>query len=371
MTAQIFPVPLNVRMRRSPFWERSHAAGATTYSVYNGVLLASSFASLEEDYHHLLSAVQLWDVGCERQVEIAGPDAARLVQMTTPRDISRLKDDQCFYVPTVDGDGGMTNDPVLLKVGEDRYWLSIAPSDMILYCRALAASLKLDVVVREPDVWPLAIQGPKSHELVRRVWGDAASDIRFFRHKRVDVNGTPMVLARSGYSTQGGYELYFEGRSGGDLLWNQLMEAGCDLDIRAGCPNNSERIESGLLAYGMDITADMTPFEAGLGVFCEIERDVGCLGWTALQSKIAPSRGIRPIEIEGAPPPHLSVYWRVADENGRDVGRISASGRAFSFGVNAAIGLIDQSAWHGGTALIVHAPDGPRAGVVKEKFWRR
>ncbi|WP_306113016.1 MULTISPECIES: dimethylsulfoniopropionate demethylase [unclassified Roseovarius] len=361
-------MPLTVRMRRSPFWARSHAAGAQGYIVYNNMLIATGFACGEEDYRHLKSAVQLWDVGCERQIEISGPDAARLVQMSTPRDISKMVDDQCFYIPTVDRRGYMTNDPVLLRLDEDRYWVSIADSDLILYYKGLAAGLGLDVSVHEPQVAPLGIQGPKADELAARIWGAQVKDIRFFRHARVDVNGTPMVLARSGYSVQGGYELYFEGETGGDILWDQLMEAGRDLDVCAGCPCQAERVEAGLLSYLSDITPDMTPFEAGLGRFCDMERDPGCLGWDALQAKQTPTRQIRPIEIAGDPLPPQGTFWPVEAE-GQRVGRISSSCRAYDFDCNAAIGLIDASHWEPGTAVQVHTPAGMREAEIKEKFW--
>ncbi len=363
-------MPLTVRMRRSPFWARSHVAGAQGYIVYNNMLIATGFAGSEEDYRHLKSAVQLWDVGCERQIEISGPDAARLVQMSTPRDISKMADDQCYYIPTVDRQGCMTNDPVLLRLDEDRYWVSIADSDLILYYKGLAAGLGLDVSIHEPHVAPLGIQGPRADELAARIWGDKVKDIRFFRHARVDVNGTPMVLARSGYSVQGGYELYFEGGTGGDTLWDQLMEAGKDLDIRAGCPCQAERVEAGLLSYLSDITQDMTPFEAGLGKFCDMVRNAGCLGWAALQGKQTPSRQIRPVEIAGGPLPPQGRFWPVT-AGGRSVGRISSSCRAHDFDCNAAIGLIDASHWHPGTALSVHTSDGPRDAVVRAEFWGR
>lgn len=371
MNNTITSMPLTVRMRRSPFWERSNAAGAQGYIVYNNMLIATGFVDPEEDYRHLKSAVQVWDVGVERQIEIFGPDAAKLVQMSTPRDLARMKDDQCYYIPTVDREGCMTNDPVLLRLDEDRYWVSIADSDLILFYKGVAAAIGLEVTIHEPHVSPLGIQGPKADELARRVWGDQVSDLKFFRHKRVDVNGRPMILARSGYSVQGGYELYYEGEDGGEVLWDQLMEAGRDLDVRAGAPVQAERVEAGLLSYLSDITHDMTPFEAGLGKFCNLENDVGCVGYKALQEKRDPMRQIRPIEIDGDPLPPQGVFWRVTDLEGNAIGRISSSCRAYSYNCNAAIGLIDAPYWTPGTEVQVHTPDGLRIGIIKEKFWGR
>ena len=357
-------------MRRSPFWSRSHAAGAQGYIIYNHMLIATGFTSPEEEYRHLKSAVQLWDVGVERQIEISGRDAKHLVQLATPRDIGQMQDDQCYYIPTVDAQGGMTNDPVLLRLEEDRYWVSISDSDLILFFKGAAAALGLDVKIFEPDVFPLAIQGPRADDLVAALWGDELRDLRFFRHTRVSVDGISMVIARSGYSIQGGFELYFEGHRGAETLWDQLIEAGRDLDVRAGTPCQSERIEAGLLSYLTDITPDMTPFEAGLGKMCNIERDIACIGMTALRAKRVPKRQIRPIEIDGHPLPMQETFWPVLAK-GEPVGRISSSCRAFDFDCNAAIGLVNDSHWEPGAQLTVLTPDGVREALVKEKFWGR
>lgn len=359
---------MTARMRRSPFFNRSHACGAQAYIVYNNMLLATVFASPEEDYHHLKRAVQLWDVGCERQIEISGKDAARLIQMSTPRDISTLKADQCFYMPTVDRNGCMTNDPVLLQIDEDRFWVSIANSDLMLYYKGLAAGLNLEVSIHEPEVAPLGIQGPKADALVERVWGAEASSIRFFRHKRIDVNGKQMILARSGYSLQGGYELYYEGSTGGDELWDQLMEAGKDLDVRAGSPCLAERVEGGLLSYLSDITQDMTPFEAGLGHFCHIDRDTDCLALDALREKREPKRQIRALSIAGISVPPVTKFWTIADQAGNSVGRVSSSARAFSYDCNIAIGLVNKSHWDIDTELVVQTPEGERQAKVLAEF---
>ncbi|MEM9432407.1 MAG: dimethylsulfoniopropionate demethylase [Pseudomonadota bacterium] len=363
-------MPLTVRMRRSPFWASSHAHNPHGYLVYNNTLIASYFGVPEDEYYHLKSAVQLWDVGCERQIEISGPDAKRLVQMSTPRNIERMADEQCYYIPTVDRYGGMTNDPVLLRLEEDRYWVSISDSDLMLFYKGVAAALRLDVSIHEPDVSPLGIQGPKADELAARIWGDEVRELRFFRHMRVDVNGTQMVLARSGFSTQGGFELYFEGVTGGGQLWDQLFEAGRDLDVRAGAPHQSERIESGMLSYLSDITADVTPFEAGLGKLCKMDEDIGCLGFDALRAKQNPTRKIVPIEIDGQPLPPQETFWTVLGGGGC-VGHISSSCRAFSFECNAAIGLINVSHCTPGMALEVLTPDGTRDAIVKDTFWGR
>ncbi|RZV99010.1 MAG: dimethylsulfoniopropionate demethylase, partial [Rhodobacteraceae bacterium] len=242
------------RLRRTPFSEGVEAAGVKAYTVYNHMLLPTVFASVQEDYAHLKRAVQIWDVACERQVELRGPDAGRLMQMLTPRDLGGMTAGQCYYVPIVDETGGMLNDPVALKLAEDRYWISIADSDLLMWVKAVVYGYRLEVLVDEPDVSPLAVQGPLADELAARVFGDAVRKLRFFRFGWFDFDGACHVIARSGYSRQGGFEIYVEGGRNGMPIWSALMEAGRELDVRAGCPNGIERIEGGLLSYGNDMT---------------------------------------------------------------------------------------------------------------------
>ncbi|MBQ0751477.1 MAG: dimethylsulfoniopropionate demethylase, partial [Roseovarius sp.] len=196
------------RLRRTPFSQGVEAAGVKAYTVYNHMLLPTVFRSVEEDYRHLKEAVQVWDVACERQVELRGPDAGRLMQMLTPRDLRGMTPGQCFYVPIVDETGGMLNDPVAVKLSEDRWWISIADSDLLYWVKGIVQGWRLDVLVDEPDVSPLAIQGPRADDLMAAVFGDAVRDIRFFRFGHFDFQGRDMVIARSGYSKQGGFEIY-------------------------------------------------------------------------------------------------------------------------------------------------------------------
>ncbi|SVE50228.1 uncharacterized protein METZ01_LOCUS503082, partial [marine metagenome] len=175
----------SIRVRRTPFSRRVEEAGVRAYSVYNHMLIPQSFRSPEEDCAHLKQAVQVWDVSCERQVEIKGPDALELMQMTTPRNLSGMADDQCYYVPMVDAQGQMLNDPVAIRLAEDRYWLSLADSDMLYYCKGLAIGRGLNVEVFEPDISPLAVQGPQADELIGRVFGPEIVATRFFRHKTI------------------------------------------------------------------------------------------------------------------------------------------------------------------------------------------
>ncbi len=357
------------RIRRTPFSRRVEAAGVKGYTCYNHMHLPTIFRSVEEDYAHLKSAVQVWDVSVERQVEITGPDALKLVQMTTPRDLRRMADDQCFYIPIVDHRGGMLNDPVLNKLADDRFWVSLSDSDMLYYYMGLSNGFGLNVEVFEPDVSPLAIQGPKADELVRRVFGSDVVDTRFFRHKTVTVEGEEMIIARSGWSLQGGFELYVNGSEHGEAIWDVLFEAGADLDVRAGCPNSIERIEGGLLSYGNDMTMDHTPFEAGLGKFCHLETATGCLGNAALRKRQDPVRQIRPIEIDGGKVPSLNTLWPLKDNSGDPAGHVSSAIWSPDFQTNVAIAMVHKAHWAPGTELTVDAPDKSRSVRVRDKFW--
>ncbi|MEX0304492.1 MAG: dimethylsulfoniopropionate demethylase, partial [Leisingera sp.] len=185
--ATIFP---SRRVRRTPFSAGVAAAGMSVCTVYNRMILPSVFASQEEDYRHLKTHVQVWDVSCERQVAVQGPDARRLLDMISPRDLDRMAPDQCYYMPAIDRDGGMLNDPVLVKLADDHYWISVADSDYLHYVLGIADALALNVRVWEPDVSPLAVQGPKADDLMARVFGDEAREIRFFRYKRLAFQDT-------------------------------------------------------------------------------------------------------------------------------------------------------------------------------------
>ncbi|MEE8304507.1 MAG: dimethylsulfoniopropionate demethylase [Candidatus Tectomicrobia bacterium] len=359
----------SIRLRRTPFSRRVEAAGVKAYTVYNHMLLPTVFRSVEEDYAHLKSAVQVWDVSCERQVEIAGPDAQRLVQITTPRDLANMAEDQCYYIPMVDEQGAMLNDPVLIKLAEDRYWVSLADTDMLFYYKGLANGFGLDVKVLEPDASPLAMQGPKADQLVGRVFGQEIVETKFFRYKTITFLGKEMIIARSGWSLQGGFEIYVDGSEYGEALWDTLFEAGADLDVRAGCPNGIERIEGGLLSYGNDMTVDHTPFEAGLSRYCHLDTATDCLGHGALLEKRNPARQIRPVEIDGPAVPAVTQLWPLKNHSGNPAGHVSSAAWSPDFQTNVAIGMVHNDQWEPGTVLLVDAPAGTRAARVREKFW--
>ncbi|NCW61703.1 MAG: dimethylsulfoniopropionate demethylase [Rhodobacteraceae bacterium] len=310
------------RVRGTPFTAGVQAAGAKAYTVYNHMLLPSYFESYEADYRHLKEHVQVWDVAVERQVSIKGPDALRLMKLMSPRDMDRMADDQCYYVPICDHNGGMLNDPVAIKLAQDHYWLSLADGDLLQYALGLAIASKMDVEIVEPDVSPLAVQGPKADELMSRVFGDDVRDIRFFRYKRMAFMDTEFVVARSGWSKQGGFEIYVDGTQFGMPLWDALMP--------------EDYIGKSVI---------------------EAQKENGT------------PRQIRPIEISGSGDlPHNATGWSVYVD-GKNVGLIASATWSPDFNTNVAIGMIDAGYWEAGQELIVDTGVGGRSARVKDRFW--
>ncbi len=354
------------RTRRTPFTDRVEACGVKGYTVYNHMLLPTAFRSLEEDYRHLCRHVQIWDVACERQVELQGPDAARLAQLMTPRDLSRASVGQCLYAPVIDQDAGMINDPVILKLAEDRFWLSIADSDVLLWAMGLAHGLGLDVIVDEPDVSPLAVQGPKAEDLMAAVFGAAVRQIRFFRFARLEFRGRPLVVARSGWSKQGGFEIYLDDAAQGHALWDALWEAGKPFEVAAGCPNLIERVEGGLLSYGSDMTRANNPLECGLDRYCQLDGAIEFIGRDALRRlrDEGVARQIRGVRFGGEACPACTSLWPVVADGGV-VGQVTTAVWSPRFEANLGFAMIERGHWEPGQQIAVNCPDGSeRQGVV-------
>ncbi len=357
------------RTRRTPFSQYVEDAGVRAYTVYNRMLLPAVFRSLEEDYHHLKSAVQVWDVSCERQVRLRGPDALRMLQLLTPRDLTKISTKRCMYVPITDQNGGMLNDPVAIKISDEEVWISIADSDLLFWVQAIAGCNGFHVVVDEAEVFPLAVQGPKATELTVRVFGDRIREMKFFGADRFVFADEEILITRTGYSKQGGFEIYVEGRHYAGELWHALFEAGADLDVRAGCPNLIERIEGGLLSFGNDMTFENTPLECGLGRCVDDSQLATCYGGRALAEERAngSQRMVRALTVSDKIPRCDRAWPLISNE--RLVGQITSAYRSPDFGVNVAIGMVDHTHWDAGTEMTVMTHAGPRAAKVQQKFW--
>lgn len=286
-----FEIAIACNVRKSPYFDATVADGVRAFSVYNHMFAPSHFGDPEAEYRALLEKVVMWDVACERQVEMAGPDAERLIRYLTPRNIAGITIGQGRYVPLCDHDGSLINDPVLQKLTDDCFWLSIADSDILLWARAIAAERRLDVRVTEPDASPLGVQGPRADDVVASLFGDWVRELKYFGFRETELKGMPILLARSGWSKQGGFELYLRDARRGTELYDRVKEAGTPFGILPGAPSDIERVESGLLSYGADARFGVNPFEAGLGAFVNLDRDDDFIGKAALQRIV--KEGIR------------------------------------------------------------------------------
>lgn len=276
----MFPTP---RLRPSPFFASAMADGMVAGNVYNRMIMPTNYGDPEAEYWRLINGVSQWDVGIERQVQIAGPDAARLVQILSPRDMSHCKVGQGKYVPLCNHRGTIINDPIILKLAEDLFWLSIADSDMWLWAGAIAAERGLDVEVSEPDVSPMAIQGPMAENVVAAVCGNWVRGLKYFWFRETDIDGIPVAVQRSGWSKQGGFEIYLRDGTKGARLWNIFKEAGRPWGIGPGAPSTAERTESGLVSVGGDTDDQTNPYEVRLGKYVDLDVPDDVIGINALR----------------------------------------------------------------------------------------
>ena len=280
------------RIKRSPFHESIVKDGVKSFYPYNNMFLPTGYGNPEKEYWRLINSVSMWDVACQRQVEITGPDALNLAQILSPRDLSVFSVGQSKYIAMCDHRGVIINDPILSKLDQNKYWFSIADSKVLFWARAIAAEKKLNVNIIEPDVSPLAIQGPKAVDVVSSIFGDWVKDLKYFYFKETSINKIPILLVRSGWSKQGGFEIYLKDGSKGNELWELVKEAGKPWGIGPGYPNTTERIESGLLSWGGDTDDNTNPYEVRLGKYVDLDVPDDVIGIDALRQikQVGPTR---------------------------------------------------------------------------------
>ena len=359
------------RLRKSAFETRSFQAGAKVVTIYNKMILPLMFESPLADYQHLCEHVQIWDVSCERQVEVVGPDAFKLIELVTPRDLSKIQIGQGVYAPLTDENGGMVNDPIVLRLGEDRFWLSIADSDVVLWMKGIAYGRQMDVKVFEPDVCPLAVQGPKADDLLSDIVGEDIRQLKFFWFVDTEINGIPVVIQRSGWSGQGGFELYLQDSSKGNDLWNLVWSAGEKYNIRAGCPNLIDRLETGLMSYGSDMTIDNNPLECGLDRFFKLGKSAEYMSREAL-NKVA-AEGLKQKKVNlfiDGEATQLRDVWQVR-QDGKQVGIVTSQAMSPTYNKILAFAMVDINYIAKGTELNVQLEDGSnRAALVAGDKWQ-
>ena len=331
------------RIRSTPYTSRIEKQGVTAYTVYNHMLLPAAFGSIEDSYHHLKKDVQVWDVSAERQVEILGEDAAKLVQLMTCRDLSKSKIGRCYYCPIIDENGGMINDPVVLKIKEDKWWISIADSDVILFAKGLAIGKGFNVKITEPDVNIMAVQGPKSFSLMEKIFGKKIAEMKFFGFDYFEFGGDKHLIARSGWSKQGGYEIYVENTKSGLQLYDKLFEDGKEFNVKPGCPNLIERIESGLLSYGNDMDNNDNPLECGLDKYVNLDAEITFLGKEKLIEikQIGISKKLMGVIID-AKQINVSKSINLFDINGSRIGELRSAVYSPHFKKVLGIAMLDK-----------------------------
>jgi aminomethyltransferase len=367
MEAQIY---VTARIRKSPFFERTLAAGATQVSVYNKTYLVGGYAGMESEFWSLVRDVTLWDVTCQRVVEIAGPDAFAFTDLLTPRDLSRCRVGQCRYVLITNRDGGILNDPVLMRLAEDRFWLSRADSDILMWAQGVAVHAGMEVSIGEPDTATLQLQGPKSVDVLTALIDDDIAKLRYYHHRTVEIAGIPLIVARTGWSAEHGYELYLQDLGRGPELWDLLMEAGRPCNIAPAAPNRIRRIEAGIFDYGVDLDDTTSPYEAGLDRLVQLGTPRDFIGKAALARIRA--EGIRRklvgLEIEG-PPVAVNERPCPAIRGGETIGKMTSW--VYSPRLERNIGLATLAVEHSslGTGVVVRSDLGDRqARVVATPF---
>lgn len=370
--AQAFDISLiarGARVRRSPFFEATQRWGCKSYTVYNHMLLPSYYDDPVQEYWKLIEGVTLWDVGVERQVEITGPDAFAFTNLLTPRDLSRCKVGQAKYVLIIDENGGIINDPVLLRLGENHFWLALADSDVLLWAKGVALRSEMRVQIREPDVSPLQIQGPKSKEVMDRLFGQEILELPYYHFAEKKLEGIPLVVTRTGWTGEIGYEIYLRDGSRGVELWEKVMEAGKPFGITPTGPSDIRRIEAGILNYGVDMTLETSPYEVGLERLVESNKKTDFIGMEALRRIRA--EGVKQklvgIEVDGAPLDLNLTRWPVS-RDGRLIGQVTSA--VFSPRLKKNIGYAMVPIEHAGlgTSLSVTVPgQGDRMATVTVK----
>ena len=361
-----FSIAIGPRIRKSPFFDKTVEAGVSHFSTYNHMYMPVSYGDPLAEYDRVINHVDIRDVSVQRQVRLKGPDALRLAQLLTPRNLDNLEIGKGLYMPICNSRGTLVNDPVLLRLSEDELWLSIADNDTLMMAEGFICALGLNVDASEPDVSPLAIQGPKSHYVARDLLGDTPLRLSYFGFYETELQGIPLVVARSGWSKQGGYEFYLRDGSKGGQLWDLVMEAGKPYQIGPGAPNYIERVESGIISVNADTDEYSNPYEMGLGAICDLDQDANFIGKAALKKIKAEGakRTFCGIIMDGAPFSATNENPWPISLNGSFVGYATAAAYSPRMDKNIAVCLMTNDAIAAASDMVVETSYGIRNATV-------
>ena len=284
MINDLFNFGFGTQIRKSPFYDATVRWGAKGFSTYNHMYIPRDFGNPEENFWNLVNEAILCDVAVERQVQIKGPDASKFVQMMTPRDLSKMQVGQCKYVILTNQDGGILNDPVLLKVDENCYWFSLADSDVLFWAQGLSVNSDYNIDISEPDVSPLQLQGPKSRDIAIKLFGDSIIDLKYFWFKHCRLDEINLLVSRTGWSSELGYEIFLLDSSQGDELYERIMQTGKSMGLKPGHTSTIRRVEGGMLSYHADMDINTNPIELGMDRLIDLDKDFNFIGKTALET---------------------------------------------------------------------------------------
>ena len=332
------------QIRKSPFFNATVRWGAKGFSVYNHMYIPRDFGNPEENFWNLVNSAILCDVSVERQVEITGPDAYKFTQLLTPRDLSNLLVGQCKYVLITNNDGGILNDPVLLRLAENHFWLSLADSDILLWAQGVAINSNLDVTISEPDASPLQLQGPRSMDIMTELFGESIRDLKYYWLKELNLDDIPLVVSRTGWSSELGYEIYLRDGSKGDDLWERIMAAGKNYGLKPGHTSSIRRIEGGMLSYHADADISTNPYELGLDRLINLNGDIDFIGKRAL--KKIKKEGVKRIQVgleivcERLKMPN-TTFWPLIDKKQNNVGKVTSAVYSPRLEKNIALAMVN------------------------------
>ena len=360
------------QVRKSPYSDAALRWGAKGFSVYNHMYIPRDFGDPVQNFWNLVNDAILCDVAVERQVEITGPDAARFTQFLSCRDLSSCEVGQCKYVLITDQDGGIINDPILLKLGENHFWLSIGDSDVLLWAKGVAATSGMDVQVCEPDVSPLQLQGPKSRDILRAAFGDAPTELKYYRFMEYDWDGVPLIISRTGWSSELGYEIFLRDGTHGDRLWDYLMEIGGPMGLHPGHTSSIRRIEAAMLSYHADMTLRNNPFELGMDRLVDLDMDADFVSKDALTKIKRDGVSQRQIGLEFDGPPIVGSndeFWPIR-RGGVDVGYVTSAVYSPRLEKNIALALVGAEHADIGTEAVMDMAGEQRGcQVVPKPFY--
>ena len=360
------------QIRKSPFFDSTVKWGAKGFSVYNHMYIPRDFGDPEENFWNLVTKAILCDVAVERQVEISGKDAQEFVQLLTPRDLSKLSVGQCKYILITNAEGGIINDPVLLRLEENRYWISLADSDVLLWAQGVAVNSGLNVNIFEPDASPLQLQGPNSGKIMEALFGASIADLRYYWLRKINLDGIPLIVSRTGWSSELGYEIFLCDNTKGSELWEKIMNVGASFDLKPGHTSSIRRIEGGMLSYHADMDIHTNPFELGLDRLVELDTNLHFIGKAALKN--IKRNGIKRkqvgIEISGLPLKGPNTRFWSIEKNGKIVGKVTSAVYSPRLKRNIALAMVDLEHTTMSTALEVITPESNlRAKVVEKPFF--